>query len=75
MSWWIMLTGGSLGFWRCLKKGVINWGQAIRDRRQKRLRKEQGRVRVTTGNGRSIVEDQEVYYGENGVEEFYKSSE
>ncbi|KAL6576638.1 T-complex protein 1 subunit beta [Orobanche minor] len=47
---------------RCHKMGI-----AVRDRIEKRLRREQARIRVATGNGNSIDEDQEVYYDDNGV--------
>ncbi|KAK1353542.1 Choline-phosphate cytidylyltransferase [Heracleum sosnowskyi] len=63
------------GFLEMFEERCHKMGTAIRDRIQKRLRKEQARVRVTTGNGRSSDEDQEVYYDDNGVEEYYESSE
>lgn len=57
------------GFLEMFEERCHKMGTAIRDRIQKRLRREQTRIRMATG------EDQEVYYDDNGVEEYYESSE
>lgn len=63
------------GFLEMFEERCHKMGTAIRDRIQKRLRKEQARVRVTTNNNGTIDEDQEVYFDDTGVEEYYESSE